>query len=118
MSLRGFYIWIFLEEIVKMGIVIVRNKIIPDIVQVQQGLRGLGGHRGQEDARGLQVHRVRKDFKGYKDQLDRPVLKVQQEQRVPRGFRAQQARQELMAQLPRQYMHNKENAVTMRLSAH
>lgn len=24
----------------------------------------------------------------------------------------------LLAQLPRQYMHNKENAVTMRLSAH
>lgn len=31
---------------------------------------------------------------------------------------APQVKQAQLAQLPRQYMHNKENAVTMRLSAH
>ena len=41
-----------------------------------------------------------------REQQDLPVLLEQQEQ------------QEQQAQLPRQYMHNKENAVTMRLSAH
>ena len=34
---------------------------------------------------------------------------------LPVRRQAQQAQQD---QLPRQYMHNKENAVTMRLSAH
>lgn len=41
--------------------------------------------------------------------LDLLGLPVQLERRVPPALRAP---------LPRQYMHNKENAVTMRLSAH
>lgn len=48
-------------------------------------------------------HRVREDIVELPDQ------------RVPQDQVEQQA---LPVPLPRQYMHNKENAVTMRLSAH
>lgn len=44
--------------------------------------------------------------------LDLLGLPVQLERRVPPALRAPPV------PLPRQYMHNKENAVTMRLSAH
>lgn len=47
------------------------------------------------------------------EQQDRPVPQVQLEQQALRGQQVVRP-----AQLPRQYMHNKENAVTMRLSAH
>ena len=41
--------------------------------------------------------------------------RVRQDHAAVLGQRVQQGR---LVQLPRQYMHNKENAVTMRLSAH
>ena len=53
-----------------------------------------------------------------------PVPLVQWDLRAPRvnpDFKATQVLSDLLeplALLPRQYMHNKENAVTMRLSAH
>ena len=53
--------------------------------------------------------------------LDLLGLPVQLERRVPPALRAPPVPPALPAQralLPRQYMHNKENDVTMRLSAH
>ena len=41
-----------------------------------------------------------------------------QELLVLQGLLARQGPREPLVLLPRQYMHNKENAVTMRLSAH
>ena len=39
-------------------------------------------------------------------------------ERIREARTAKGLTQEQLAELPRQYMHNKENAVTMRLSAH
>ena len=45
----------------------------------------------------------------------RPALRVQSARQARPALRVQRVQS---ARLPRQYMHNKENAVTMRLSAH
>lgn len=50
--------------------------------------------------------------------LVQQVRRVQEERQEQQGQQARRVREERQEQLPRQYMHNKENAVTMRLSAH
>lgn len=54
--------------------------------------------------------------------LEMPLPQIRQvlqgELALPDAAQTQQILLEQRAQLPRQYMHNKENAVTMRLSAH
>ena len=91
--------------------------IVPvDVTDVEQeaaqALRDLQDQPVPEAVREFRVLWVLRDRRGNREYRDIQEPLVQLEQRVQPESSVRRE------QLPRQYMHNKENAVTMRLSAH